>query len=179
MHVTKADNVAMYTRVYEADDHLFIYRHSVHSSKIQPLVKMLETKHYSLWSSLDFPQQKELLPLLEQMKPEEQECLLRVMNQLKYVSLRSFKSYPCNDRLLNLLTRLQSIDRSNLLRLLESMGPQEQKKLISVVDNLNESEQVELLGILGELEALEQQILVNVLNPLCQYHINGESSCAT
>ena len=118
--------------------------------------------------------------MLEQMKPEEQDCLLRVMNRLKeeQMSLSVFIAYPYiepTDKLLNLLIRLQSIDRSNLLGLLDSMGLQEQKELISIMGDLEVSEQVELLGILGELEALEQQILLNVLN---RTYCCSESSCA-
>ena len=149
---------------YEADDHLFIYRHNVHSSKFLPLVEMLKTKHYSLWSWLSFSEQEKLLPLLEEMKAEEQDCLLRMLNDHR-TELVHFTFYTqVIDQLLNLFTHLSSIHRSNLLRLLQQMDLQEQEKLISVMDSLKESERVELLGILDELKVRQQQILLKVFD---------------
>ena len=162
---------------------LFItYRHDVHPRKFLLLVEMLKAKHSSLWCLLSFSQQVKLLTLLEQMKPEKQDCILRVVKNQVRMSLDLFDyCMPTDnvDKLLSLLTRLHSTDRSHLLRQLKWMNQHEQGKLIRVMVCLKESEQVELLTILDDLElnVLKKNMLLNVM--LSTGYYNGEPSRAT
>ena len=117
----------------------------------------------SLWQSQISSEQEKLQSLLWQLDPVDQDRLLRVMDEWIRPSRSPLLSTP-KSTLLNVLTRVHPVHRSNVLRLLISLNQQEQERLIRVLDVLEQSEQVvELLEILNEHDVLEQRTILKVL----------------